>query len=39
MRDWFWPLAPVATVIYFIAFPGHLGVFVTILDWVNRVTH
>jgi hypothetical protein len=39
MREWVLGLAPVVTVAYFLAFPAQLGVFVTIIDWVNRVAH
>ena len=39
MRDWFWPLAPVVTIGYFLAFPSHLSVFVTVVGWVNRLAH
>lgn len=39
MRDWFLPVAPVAVIAYFIAFPDHLTVFALIFGWVNRVAH
>jgi hypothetical protein len=33
MRDWFLPLAPVATIIYFIAFPDQFSALIT---WAGR---
>jgi len=39
MREWVLGLAPVATVAYFLAFPGQLSVFVTLVGWVQRVAH
>ena len=37
MRDWFWPVAPVVVVAYFLAFPGHLSVIPLALAWVSRL--
>lgn len=39
MRDWVLPLAPIAIVTYFLAFPDQLGVFETIFVWLGRVAH
>jgi hypothetical protein len=39
MRDWFLPLAPIGVVVYFLAFPGHLSIFGTVIGWANRMVH
>jgi len=39
MRDWFLPLAPIAAVVYFCAFPSHLAVFALVFGWANRLVH
>ena len=39
MRDWFLPLAPVAVVTYFIAYPTHLSVIPKALAWMHRLVH
>jgi hypothetical protein len=33
MREWYWPLAPVAAIVYFVAFPGH---FEAMIVWAER---
>jgi hypothetical protein len=37
MRDWFWPLAPVVVVVYFLAFPSHLSVIPLAFAWMSRM--
>jgi hypothetical protein len=39
MRDWFLPLAPIGVVVYFCAFPSHLGVFATLMAWAHRMAN
>jgi hypothetical protein len=39
MRDWFWPLAPVAVVTYFLAYPAHLNVIPKAVAWMSRLVH
>jgi hypothetical protein len=36
MRDWFLPMAPVAAIIYFTAFPHQLAAF---MAWAGRLIH
>jgi hypothetical protein len=36
MRDWYLPMAPLAAVIYFTAFPGQLSALVA---WAERFIH
>ncbi len=36
MREWNLLLAPIATVIYFVIFPQHLGLLVS---WAGRFIH
>jgi hypothetical protein len=36
MREWFLPMAPVAAIIYFTAFPGQ---FSALIDWAQHMIH
>jgi hypothetical protein len=36
MREWFWPVAPVAAIIYWIAYPDQFTAFIT---WAQRFVH
>ena len=33
MREWFWPLAPVAAIVYFAVYPHH---FTALIVWAER---
>jgi hypothetical protein len=36
MREWFWPVAPVAAILYCIAYPDKFTAFVV---WAERFIH
>jgi len=36
MREWFWPVAPVAAIIYCIAYAEQFTAFIT---WAQRFVH
>ena len=39
MRDWFLPLAPVAVVTYFLAYPNHLSDIPKAVVWMHRLVY
>ena len=36
MRDWIWPLAPVAMIVYFVAYPAQFDAFVLWAETLMR---
>ena len=39
MRDWFLPLAPVAVVTYFLAYPDRVSVIPKAVVWMHRLVY
>ena len=36
MREWFWPLAPVIAIVYFVVYPHQFG---EVMNWAQAFVH